>query len=319
MRPPRRRGRGRRGRGGHGLRGGPCGSEAARRNQRDLISRELHDERNFAPRRRSELRRGRLALSGLVRRRAYTTVRARVPDQRLAVAPPLGAARAPPLHPLPRARRRVRAGEPAPRARRARVRLGLLVERAPRDRGRPLPAVAAAAAAAARSFPSSTSCSASSPRCGASAAHRPRAAAAARRRLPPPPRRRGRPPPRRRSRRGAAGLRPPGSGGAPTAEVVQALELSRRLEQLAGRVYARTERSCPAWRRTCRAPSRSASTTRFSSTRGPSRVHLCGMAEAINGDDAELLQFKRQIPKVARMMLPRWRRKLYLPRTECLR
>ena len=43
------------------------------------------------------------------------------------------------------------------------------------------------------------------------------------------------------------------------------------------------------------------------------------MAEAINGDDAELLQFKRQIPKVARMMLPRWRRKLYLPRTECLR
>ena len=51
----------------------------------------------------------------------------------------------------------------------------------------------------------------------------------------------------------------------------------------------------------------------------PSRVHLCGMAEAINGDDAELLQFKRQIPKVARMMLPRWRRKLYLPRTECLR
>ena len=51
----------------------------------------------------------------------------------------------------------------------------------------------------------------------------------------------------------------------------------------------------------------------------PSRVHLVGMAEAINGDDAELLQFKRQIPKVARMMLPRWRRKLYLPRTECLR
>ena len=118
------------------------------------------------------------------------------------------------------------------------------------------------------------------------------------------------------------GLRPPGGGGAPTAEVVQALELSRRLEQLAGRVYARTERTLvPGVAAYVPRPEQERFNDKVLKYLGvwPSRVHLCGMAEAINGDDAELLQFKRQIPKVARMMLPRWRRKLYLPRTECLR
>ena len=136
----------------------------------------------------------------------------------------------------------------------------------------------------------------------------------------PPPH--GRPPPPRRRLALAArlGLRPP--GGAPTAEVEHALALSRRLEQLAGRVYARTERTLvPGVAAYVPRPEQERFNDKVLKYLGvwPSRVHLCGMAEAINGDDAELLQFKRQIPKVARMMLPRWRRKLYLPRTECLR
>ena len=95
-----------------------------------------------------------------------------------------------------------------------------------------------------------------------------------------------------------------------------------RIEQLAGRVYARTERTLvPGVAAYVPRPEQERFNDKVLKYLGvwPSRVHLCGMAEAINGDDAELLQFKRQIPKVARMMLPRWRRKLYLPRTECLR
>eukprot|EP00965_Chrysotila_dentata_P039979 1327904-Pleurochrysis_carterae.AAC.4 len=41
--------------------------------------------------------------------------------------------------------------------------------------------------------------------------------------------------------------------------------------------------------------------------------------EVIAGNSAEERRFRQQVPAAARMMIPRWRRQLYLPKTECLR
>jgi hypothetical protein len=49
-----------------------------------------------------------------------------------------------------------------------------------------------------------------------------------------------------------------------------------------------------------------------------SRIHLVGMADAVMEDSSELENFKRQIPRIAQMLIPRWREKLYLPRARCL-
>lgn len=122
-----------------------------------------------------------------------------------------------------------------------------------------------------------------------------------------------------------------GSGGSgssrarsdgPRADVAEALRLASQLELHTRRTYRETERRlvpCVA------AFVPSAEQERFNGRVirhlgvWPSRLHLVGMAEAIAGDAVEQRQFRAQIPKVARMMVPRWRRTLYLPRTECLR
>ena len=51
-----------------------------------------------------------------------------------------------------------------------------------------------------------------------------------------------------------------------------------------------------------------------------SRLHLVGMHEAVwksnNSKEKEL--FKRAIPSIPQMMIPRWKRNLYEPRTKVL-
>ena len=123
---------------------------------------------------------------------------------------------------------------------------------------------------------------------------------------------------RRRRCAGAARPPPPGGGGAPPAEVVQALELRGGSSNWRA-MYARTERTLvPGVAAYVPRPSR-ASTSRCWVSR---RVAVARPPLRDGGGDQRrrrrLLQFKRQIPKVARMMLPRWRQ-THLPRTECPR
>ncbi len=116
------------------------------------------------------------------------------------------------------------------------------------------------------------------------------------------------------------------AGESPGALRPASLESARRhaerLEARAVRVYAGTERSlvpCVAAHVSRREQERFNS--RVLSRLGliPSRLHLVGFAEAIAGNAAERRLFREQVPAVARMMLPRWKRALYEPRTACLR
>ena len=106
------------------------------------------------------------------------------------------------------------------------------------------------------------------------------------------------------------------------ADIAEALRLSHELEQHTRRTYRSTERTL--------VPCVAAFVPRSEQEKfngrvirhlgvWPSRLHLVSMAEAIADDMAEQRQFRKQIPKVARMMIPHWRRSLYLPRTACLR
>lgn len=49
-----------------------------------------------------------------------------------------------------------------------------------------------------------------------------------------------------------------------------------------------------------------------------SQVHLVSMAEAIRDEPAEMVSFHKQIPRIAQMMLPLWRKQLYFPKASCL-
>ena len=51
-----------------------------------------------------------------------------------------------------------------------------------------------------------------------------------------------------------------------------------------------------------------------------SRLHLVGMYEAVqeSNNEMEMDLFKRNIPSIPQMMIPRWKRKLYDPRTSAL-
>ena len=51
-----------------------------------------------------------------------------------------------------------------------------------------------------------------------------------------------------------------------------------------------------------------------------SRVHLVGMHDAVweSGIEVEKEMFQREIPYVARMMIERWRKSLYLPKAGAL-
>ena len=47
-----------------------------------------------------------------------------------------------------------------------------------------------------------------------------------------------------------------------------------------------------------------------------SQIHLVSMCDAIQHDHVESKLFKKQIPKIARSVLPLWRKRLYIPRTK---
>lgn len=49
-----------------------------------------------------------------------------------------------------------------------------------------------------------------------------------------------------------------------------------------------------------------------------SQVHLVSMAEAIKEQPIEWNMFKEQIPNIAQLLLPVWKKRLYNPRTSCL-
>lgn len=49
-----------------------------------------------------------------------------------------------------------------------------------------------------------------------------------------------------------------------------------------------------------------------------SRTFLVSFSETIKGDAAEEELFRKNIPRVARALVPRWRDQLYLPKTRCL-
>jgi hypothetical protein len=48
------------------------------------------------------------------------------------------------------------------------------------------------------------------------------------------------------------------------------------------------------------------------------QVHLVSMADAIQDRPLEMASFQQQIPKIARMMLPFWRKRFYAPKASCL-
>uniref|UniRef100_A0A7S1TYY3 Uncharacterized protein n=1 Tax=Phaeomonas parva TaxID=124430 RepID=A0A7S1TYY3_9STRA len=49
-----------------------------------------------------------------------------------------------------------------------------------------------------------------------------------------------------------------------------------------------------------------------------SRVFLVSFAETIKGDKGEEALYRENIPKVAQALVPRWRKQLYEPKTQCL-
>lgn len=113
-----------------------------------------------------------------------------------------------------------------------------------------------------------------------------------------------------------------GDAAAAAAGIAQASRLSAELESKARRVYSETELSLvPCVAAFVPRDAQEKFNGRVIRSLGvlPSRLHLACMAEAIAGDSAEELKFREQVPSVARIMLPHWRRTLYLPRTECLR
>lgn len=49
-----------------------------------------------------------------------------------------------------------------------------------------------------------------------------------------------------------------------------------------------------------------------------SRLHLVGMYEAVSENQLELELFKKTIPSIPQMMIPRWKRLIYEPRAGAL-
>ena len=45
---------------------------------------------------------------------------------------------------------------------------------------------------------------------------------------------------------------------------------------------------------------------------------ILAQVEAIQDAPDEMKKFKKQIPRVAQLMIPIWKSRLYLPRTKCL-
>mmetsp|Transcript_2396 Transcript_2396/g.5043 ORF Transcript_2396/g.5043 Transcript_2396/m.5043 type:complete len:315 (+) Transcript_2396:1-945(+) len=106
------------------------------------------------------------------------------------------------------------------------------------------------------------------------------------------------------------------------ARLARVVRLSQQLERHAQRVYADSEHylvPCVAAHAT--AAEQEAFNQAVVKSLGiwSARIHLVGMAEVIAGNSAEERRFRQQVPAAARMMIPRWRRQLYLPKTECLR
>jgi len=49
-----------------------------------------------------------------------------------------------------------------------------------------------------------------------------------------------------------------------------------------------------------------------------SQIHLVSMLEAIAGNSVEEALFRTNIPKVARLLIPVWKKRLYAPKADCL-